>query len=75
MNLADGDAKGFLSGYQSYSQARDVTAWRLYLESIDEVLKKSSRLIIDTSGKGVSGVVPYLPLNDKEESASREASK
>jgi len=30
-------------------------AWRLYLESMDEVLKKASKVIIDSSGKGMSG--------------------
>jgi len=65
VNLAQGDAKGFLSVYQSYAKAKGVTAWRLYLDSMDEVLRKATRVIIDTSGKGVSGVVPYLPLTDK----------
>jgi membrane protease subunit HflK len=65
VNLAEGDAKGFSSVYQSYAKAKDVTSWRLYLDSMDEVLRKATRVIIDTSGKGVSGVVPYLPLGDK----------
>ncbi|WP_342395023.1 FtsH protease activity modulator HflK [Rhodoblastus sphagnicola] len=64
VNLAEGDAKNFLSIYQSYAQAKDVTAWRLYLESVDEVLKKSSRVIVDSSGKGVSGVLPYMPIGE-----------
>lgn len=65
VNLAEGDATSFLAVYHSYAQAKDVTAWRLYMESIDAVLKKATRVIVDTSGKGVSGVVPYLPLVDK----------
>ncbi len=67
VNLAQGDAKSFLAVYQSYVRAKDVTAWRLYLESMDEVLKKASKVIIDSSGKGVSGVVPYMPLPDQKE--------
>lgn len=67
VNLAEGDAKGFLSVYQSYAQAKDVTAWRLYLESMDEVLKKATRVIVDSSGKGVSGVVPYMPLPEQKD--------
>jgi len=62
VNLAQGEAKSFQAIYQSYQQAKDVTAWRLYLESMDEVLKKASKVIIDSSGKGVSGVVPYMPM-------------
>ncbi len=65
VNQADGEAKSFLAVYQSYAQAKDVTAWRLYLQSIDAVLKKSSKVIIDSSGKGMSGVVPYMSLSDK----------
>jgi membrane protease subunit HflK len=75
VNLAEGDAKSFMAVYTSYAKAKDVTGWRLYLESVDEVLKKASKVIIDTSGKGVSGVVPYLPLADKEKPAAKEGAK
>jgi modulator of FtsH protease HflK len=64
VNMAEGEAKSFQAMYQSYAKAEDVTAWRLYAESIDEVLRKANRIIIDSSGKTVSGLVPYLPLND-----------
>jgi membrane protease subunit HflK len=63
VNLAEGDAKNFLSVYQSYALAKDVTAWRLYLESVDEVLRKASKVVVDSSGKGVSSVLPYMPLD------------
>ena len=75
VNLAHGEAQSFLSVYQSYAKAKDVTAWRLYLESVDEVLKKASKVIIDTSGKGVSGVVPYMPLAEKDKSRVAEVAK
>jgi len=75
VNLAQGDAKGFLSVYESYAKAKDVTAWRLYLESVDEMLKKATKVIIDTSGKGVSGVVPYMSLAEKDKAAAKEAAK
>ncbi len=65
INLAQGDAKGFELIYASYAKDKDVTAWRLYLESVDEMLLKATRVIVDTSGKGLSGVVPYLPLTEK----------
>ena len=75
-NLAQGDAKGFLAVYASYVRAKDVTAWRLYMESVDEVLKKATKVIVDTSGKGVGGVTPYLPLTDKDKtSAGKEPSR
>jgi len=63
-NLAHGEADAFLPLLRSYEGAKDVTAWRLYLDSVDEVLKKSSKVIVDASGKGVSSVMPYLPVGD-----------
>ncbi len=72
-NLAEGEAKRFLSVYNSYVQAKDVTAWRLYMESMDEVLKKASKVIIDSSGKGMSGVVPYMPLSDASKPVQKDA--
>jgi membrane protease subunit HflK len=64
VNLAHGEAEAFLPLLKSYEKAKDVTAWRLYLDSVDEVLRKSSKVIVDTSGKGVSSVMPYLPVSE-----------
>jgi membrane protease subunit HflK len=75
VNLAEGEAKGFMAVYASYAKAKDVTAWRLYLESVDEVLKKAGKVIIDTSGKGVSGVVPYLPMRENDRAAAKGGAK
>ena len=72
INLAQGDAKSFELIYASYARDKDVTAWRLYLESVDEVLKKATKVIIDTSGKGVTGIVPYMPLAEKEKPDSSQ---
>ena len=64
VNLAEGESSAFLAVLNSYRAAKDVTSWRLYLEAVDEVLRKSTRVIVDASGKGVSAVLPYLPLNE-----------
>jgi membrane protease subunit HflK len=72
VDLAEGEAKSFLAVYQSYAQAKDVTSWRMYMESADEVLKKATKVIIDTSGKGVAGVVPYMPLAEKDKPVPKE---
>lgn len=64
LNLANGEAQGFDSVRASYAKSREVTAWRLYLEAVDEVLRKAGRVIVDGSGKGTAGIVPYLPLGD-----------
>ena len=73
VKLAEGDAKGFLSVYNSYVKSKDVTAWRLYMESTDELLKKATRVIVDTTGKGSSSVMPYMNLGDK--AAVKESAK
>ncbi len=70
VNLAQGEANAFLPLLKSYESAKDVTAWRLYLDSVDEVLKKASKVIVDTSGKGVSSVMPYMPVTEFKPSAA-----
>jgi membrane protease subunit HflK len=64
VNLAQGEAQNYAAIYQSYAQARDVTAWRLYLDSVDAMLRKSSRVILDSSGKGSAPLAPFLPLSE-----------
>ncbi len=64
VNLAQGEAQNYAAIYQSYAQARDVTAWRLYLESVDAILRKSSRVIVDSSGKGAAPLAPFMPLSE-----------
>lgn len=73
VNLARGEIQSFLSLYDTYREARDVTSWRMYLDSMDQLLKKSGKVIIDSSGKGMSGVVPYLPLPATKEKPAAEA--
>ncbi|MBL4748495.1 MAG: FtsH protease activity modulator HflK [Magnetovibrio sp.] len=57
--VAEGEAKRFLSVYESYKVAKDVTTQRLYIEAMEEILKKSNKVIIDQKN---GGVVPYLAL-------------
>ena len=44
-----------------YEKAKDVTRQRLFLETLEDVLSKSNKVIIE-EGKEGTGVVPYLPL-------------
>ena len=62
INGAEGDAARFNSVYQAYKASKDVTAQRLYLETIEEILKNSKKVIIDQAAANKSGVLPYLPL-------------
>ncbi len=58
---ATGEAQRFLSVYEQYKIAPEVTRERLYLETMESVLKGANKVILE-GGKEGSGVVPYLPL-------------
>lgn len=58
---AQGDAARFLSVYKSYKAAEDVTTRRLYIETVESVLKNANKIILDKTATA-SGVLPYLPL-------------
>jgi len=73
VDLAQGDAKRFLSVLTAYRQNREVTAERLYIETMEEVLKGSTKVIIEPSAQGGQGVVPYLPLPDLKSLATSKA--
>lgn len=59
---SQGDAKRFLAVYEQYKNAKDVTVKRIYLETMEEVLRGVNKIIIDSAAQGGAGVVPYLPL-------------
>ncbi len=58
---AQGDAARFLSVYNAYRAAPDVTARRLYIETLEDILKNTHKVVVDRAASA-SGVVPYLPL-------------
>jgi membrane protease subunit HflK len=62
VSKAKGDAARFLSVYEAYKGGEDVTAKRLYLETMEKVLGNSDKVIIDSKASG-NGIVPYLPLD------------
>jgi membrane protease subunit HflK len=65
ISLARGEAGRFIAVYEAYKQHKDVIAERLYIETMEAVLKNASRVILDASGNGrMADVVPYLPLAD-----------
>jgi membrane protease subunit HflK len=57
---SEGEASRFSQVLSEYQNAPDITRDRLYLESIEEVLTNSSKLMIDQ--KGGNNVI-YLPLD------------
>lgn len=62
VNKAQGEAERFNSVYQAYKQGKNVTAKRLYLETMEEVLNKSDKIIIDQSKQG-NNLLPILPVD------------
>ncbi|QBF32741.1 FtsH protease activity modulator HflK [Thalassococcus sp. S3] len=65
VNEAEGEASRFLAVLGEYEQAPEVTRKRLYLETMEEVLGRIDKIILDENGQGgTQGVVPYLPLNE-----------
>ncbi len=59
---AQGEAQRFLSVYEQYKLAPDVTRERLYLETMERVLRGTNKIIVDGGANG-DGVVQYLPLD------------
>ncbi len=61
VNESLGESQRFLKVYEQYAKAKDVTRERIYLETMENVLSKSNKVILE-GGQGGSNVVPYLPL-------------
>jgi membrane protease subunit HflK len=57
---AEGESKRFLALAAEYQRAPAVTRERLYLETMEEVLGKSAKVLVDVKG---SGNIVYLPLD------------
>lgn len=67
VNGATGEASRFGAILNEYRKAPEVTRKRMYLETMEEVLGRLDKVIIDENGG--SGVVPYLPLNELRKEA------
>ncbi|MCV2873397.1 FtsH protease activity modulator HflK [Defluviimonas sp. WL0050] len=63
VNQAEGEASRFTAVLAEYAKAPEVTRKRLYLETMEEVMGRVDKVIIDEN-QGGQGVVPYLPLNE-----------
>lgn len=57
---ARGEAGRFISVLSSYQVARDVTVRRIYLETMEEILRKNPKIIVDDR---LQGLVPLLNLD------------
>jgi membrane protease subunit HflK len=57
---AQGEAERFTKLLAEYEQAPAITRERLYIETVEEVLASSKKVIIDTNG---NGNLVYLPID------------
>jgi membrane protease subunit HflK len=60
-NEAEGEAQRFLQVFEAYKENPAVTKRRMYLETMQNLLSGTDKVIMDS---GVRGVVPYLPLDE-----------
>jgi membrane protease subunit HflK len=64
---AQGEATAFDKVYEQYRLAPDVTRRRMYYETMEQVLSKVDKTIVEAPG-----VTPYLPLPQVQKSQPRE---
>ncbi|HOO51146.1 MAG TPA: FtsH protease activity modulator HflK [Alphaproteobacteria bacterium] len=67
VSRATGDAKRFDAVYMAYKSAKDVTAERMYLETMEQVLKNAKTVVL---GNENGNVLPFLPLQDGKATSS-----
>jgi membrane protease subunit HflK len=60
MAVAEGEADRFTALLEEYEKAPEVTRERLYLDSLEQVLSSSTKIMIDVEG---GNNLLYLPLD------------
>ena len=65
---ARGQADRFKKIYTQYQKAPEVTRERMFLETMERVLGRTDKILLDS--KAGSGVVPYLPLDQLQKKSS-----
>ncbi|MEM9350697.1 MAG: FtsH protease activity modulator HflK, partial [Pseudomonadota bacterium] len=77
VNEAEGEASRFSAVLAQYLNQPDITRKRLYLETMEQVLGRVDKIILDDTsgaGGGGQGVIPFLPLNELRRSAGNSGS-
>ncbi len=67
---AEGEVAGFLAIYEEYRKAPQLTRERMYIETMEAVLERSSKALVDVQG---GQPVVYLPLEKMMRSADADA--
>ncbi len=63
---AEGESDRFVQLLREYERAPDVTRERLYLETLEEILANSNKVLVDTEG---GNNIMYLPLEQLMQSS------
>ena len=73
--LSEGQTSRFLQLEEAYSKAPEVTRKRLYMDTLEGILARSHKVLLDSKAAGAGGGnMFYLPLDKLlEKSASRES--
>jgi modulator of FtsH protease HflK len=58
---ARGEAQRFISVLSAYQAAQDVTLRRMYIETMEEILRRNPKILVDSA---LQGIVPLLNLGD-----------
>jgi len=61
MSRSEGEANHFLQTLKEYKQGKDVISKRVYIETMEEVLSNTEKIILDSNA--AKNVLPYLPLD------------
>ena len=69
--IATGNAQRFVSVLDQYRKAREITQRRIYLETMEQVLRNMNKVLV--GGKEGSGTVPYMSLNELLKSQTNQA--
>lgn len=62
IQIARGETSRFLALLQEYEASKDITRKRIYISTMQNILKSMEKIIVDQQGS--QGVVPYLPLDE-----------
>jgi membrane protease subunit HflK len=73
INYAEGDSSRFLQTLKEYQTAKEITRRRIYLETMEDVLKNAKKIIVpqQTGEK----ILPFLPLKGIGQEQTMEGGK
>jgi membrane protease subunit HflK len=74
--LAEGQASRFAQLAEAYNAAPEVTRRRLYLDTVENVMSRANKVIVDDGGGSGNGNMFYLPLDKLlERSRTRDSAE